>query len=46
MLEWFKDKIKDEELAAEAAQSERMTDPKSSRQKIRDAIDRRYTAPA
>lgn len=43
---WFRDKIKDDDLAREAAQAERIQDAKISREKIRDAIERRYTAPA
>ena len=45
---WFRDAIKDEELAAEAAQVERDAGlaPAASRAAIRAAIERRYTAPA
>lgn len=44
---WFRHRVKDEELAAEAADVERQTDlsPRDSRQKIREAIEKRYTAP-
>lgn len=45
---WFREQVKDEELAAEAAKVERQNDlsPRESRQKIRDAVEKRYTAPA
>ena len=44
---WFREKIKDDALAAEAEQVERNSaDPKHTREKIRDAVERRYTAPA
>ena len=45
---WFRDMIKDEELAAEAAQIEgfKGLSPDESRARIRAAIERRYTAPA
>jgi hydroxymethylpyrimidine pyrophosphatase-like HAD family hydrolase len=45
---WFRDKIKDPALADEAAQTEKLDskDAKTSREKIKDAIERRYTAPA
>jgi hypothetical protein len=41
---WFRDAIKDEELAAEAAEIERRHPP-HSRQKMREAIEKRYTLP-
>jgi HAD superfamily hydrolase (TIGR01484 family) len=44
---WFRKAIKDEALAADAEQVERHDrDPRSSRDKIRAAIEQRYTAPA
>lgn len=45
---WFRRVIKDEELAAEAAGTERdrTLNPRESRRRIRDAVTRRYTAPA
>jgi HAD superfamily hydrolase (TIGR01484 family) len=45
---WFRDAIKDAELAGEAAAVERdaAVGPASSRQRIRAAVERRYTAPA
>jgi hydroxymethylpyrimidine pyrophosphatase-like HAD family hydrolase len=45
---WFREVIKDESLAAEAAEIERSHDlsPADSRARIRDAIERRYTTPA
>jgi hydroxymethylpyrimidine pyrophosphatase-like HAD family hydrolase len=45
---WFREMIKDESLAAEAAEIEQSKDlsPSESRARIRDAIERRYTTPA
>jgi len=45
---WFRDGIKDEALAEEAAQIEKNSalDPRSSRERIKQAIELRYTAPA
>jgi HAD superfamily hydrolase (TIGR01484 family) len=45
---WFREAIKNEELAREAAEVERdpRLDPKESRDRIAQAISRRYTAPA
>jgi hydroxymethylpyrimidine pyrophosphatase-like HAD family hydrolase len=45
---WFREEVKDEELAQEAHQIERepSLDPAQSRQRILAAIDRRYTIPA
>lgn len=45
---WFRHAVKDESLAAEAAQiaGERSLDPRASRERIRAAVERRYTAPA
>jgi hydroxymethylpyrimidine pyrophosphatase-like HAD family hydrolase len=45
---WFRHVIKDDELATEAAEIEtdRTLGPANSRQRIADAIARRYTAPA
>ena len=45
---WFRDSIKDEDLAAEAhgIESDRTLSAGESRRRIKDMIDRRYTAPA
>jgi hydroxymethylpyrimidine pyrophosphatase-like HAD family hydrolase len=45
---WFREVIKDESLAAEAAEIEGRDDlsPAESRARVRDAIERRYTTPA
>jgi HAD superfamily hydrolase (TIGR01484 family) len=45
---WFRDCIKDEELAAEATRVERLTGvtPRQSREMIRAVIEQRYTLPA
>jgi HAD superfamily hydrolase (TIGR01484 family) len=45
---WFREAIKDEDLAAEAAQVEQSSDtsPNRSRALIREAIEQRYTAPS
>ena len=45
---WFRDKIKDEELAEEAARIERQAglSPQESRQLIKAAIEKQYTSPA
>jgi hypothetical protein len=45
---WFRDGIKDEDLAAEAEriESERDRAPQESRAAIRAAVERRYTLPA
>jgi hypothetical protein len=44
---WFRDCIKDEDLAREAAAIELDgMDAEESRARIRDAVERRYTAPA
>jgi HAD superfamily hydrolase (TIGR01484 family) len=45
---WFRERIKDEELAAEAARVEQLADmaPAESRRLIKTAIERRYTLPA
>ena len=46
---WFRDEIKDRELAADAAEIEgqaRQLSPAMTRTAIRDAIERRYTLPA
>jgi hypothetical protein len=45
---WFREVIKDADLAAEAGGIERMTDAPASatRALIRVAIEKRYTAPA
>jgi hypothetical protein len=44
---WFRDVIKNDELAAEAAKVEANSrlDPKESRNLIREAVTRRYTVP-
>ncbi len=46
--EWFRSKIKDDELAAEAEEIETQSDlsPADSRAAIRAAVERRYTLPA
>jgi hypothetical protein len=45
---WFRDAIEDDELAAEAEgiERDRALGAAASRQRIREAIERRYTAPA
>src|ERR1043166_1668365 len=45
---WFREGIKDEALAQEVAQIEKTgaLDPRSSREKVKRAIEERYTAPA
>ena len=45
---WIRDSIKDPELAAEAerAEAESQADPSATRERIRAAIERRYTGPA
>lgn len=45
---WFKDQLKDKKLAGEAASVERdkSLNPRQSREKIAEAVRRRYTAPA
>ncbi|OLE97258.1 MAG: hypothetical protein AUG75_10480 [Cyanobacteria bacterium 13_1_20CM_4_61_6] len=45
---WFRDGIKDEELAreAESIQQDESLSPQESRERIRAAIDKRYTLPA
>ena len=43
---WMAEAIKDEELADEVRQAEDEADPATSRQRVREAIERRYTAPA
>jgi hydroxymethylpyrimidine pyrophosphatase-like HAD family hydrolase len=45
---WFRDQVKDEGLAAEAAQTEqdRTLQPAESRARIKDTVLQRYTAPA
>jgi hypothetical protein len=45
--EWFRQTIKDEDLAEETAQIERdqSLSPAESRMAIREAIEKRYTAP-
>ena len=39
---WFRDAIKDDELAEEASQIEKAR-PKESRARIREAVERRYS---
>lgn len=41
---WFREKIKDNDLAEEMVKIEQSHDPQTSREKTRDAIERRYTA--
>jgi len=43
---WMSEAIKDEELSAEARQAGELDDPVESRRRLREAIERRYTAPA
>ena len=45
---WFREAIKDEALAGEVAQYEKdgQISARESRQKVRAAVERRYTAPA
>jgi hypothetical protein len=45
---WFRDSIKDAELAEQVAAVEASgaDDPIASRQRIRSAVEQRYTAPA
>ena len=43
---WMREAIKDEELSAEAREAEDLVDPVESRRRLREAIERRYTAPA
>jgi hypothetical protein len=45
---WFRDRIKDDELAAEAAEAEedQALGPAESRARIKEAVLKRYTAPA
>ena len=46
--DWFRDKVKDDELADEAAdiEADGSLDPNESRARIADAVLRRYTVPA
>jgi hydroxymethylpyrimidine pyrophosphatase-like HAD family hydrolase len=43
---WFRERIKDPELAADAARAARAGDPAESRKAIRAAVERRYAPPA
>ena len=45
---WFRDAIKDEDLAAEVAavEGDQALSPSDSRDRIKEMIERRYTAPA
>ncbi|HKN30044.1 MAG TPA: HAD family hydrolase [Roseiarcus sp.] len=43
---WLKDSIKDDELAEEVRKVEEETDPSLTRKRVREAVERRYTAPA
>ena len=43
---WIRERIKDDELAGEIAQYERDSDERESRERIKTAIEQRYTAPA
>jgi hypothetical protein len=45
---WFRESIKDDDLAAaaEAVERDPTLSPTTSRAKIREAIEQRYTAPA
>ena len=42
---WFREAIKDEALADEAAEIERLHDAAESRRRMRKAIEKRYTLP-
>jgi phosphoglycolate phosphatase (TIGR01487 family) len=42
---WMRDAIKDPELSEEVRQAEDLEDPVESRRRVREAIERRYTAP-
>jgi hydroxymethylpyrimidine pyrophosphatase-like HAD family hydrolase len=43
---WMSEAIKDDQLSEEVRQAEDSGDPAESRQRVREAIERRYTAPA
>lgn len=43
---WFRDAIKDDELAVEAEGVQDGADPLATRKQIREMVERRYTAPA
>ena len=43
---WMSEAIKDDDLAGEVRDAEAISDPGRSRQRVRDAIERRYTTPA
>ncbi len=43
---WFRNVVKDEALAEEVAQAENLDDPHESRERVKLAIEHRYTAPA
>lgn len=43
---WFRDAIKDDDLAAEAESVQDGADAAATRKQIRDIVERRYTAPA
>jgi hypothetical protein len=45
---WFRDCIKDDELADEIAaiEADRCLSPQQSRERVADAVNQRYTAPA
>jgi hypothetical protein len=43
---WMSEAIKDEDLARDVREAEAISDPDQSRRRVRDAIERRYTAPA
>jgi hypothetical protein len=45
---WFRDQIKDNELAEEVAaiESDQALSPSQSRDQVKEAVDRRYTSPA
>jgi hypothetical protein len=45
-MRWMRDAIKDPELSEEVRQAEDLEDPVESRRRVREAIERRYTAPA
>jgi hypothetical protein len=43
---WFRDAIKDEDLAEEASRMQDLANPAETRKRIREMVERRYTAPA
>jgi hypothetical protein len=45
-VRWFRDAIKDDDLADDAAAIQDGADPQATRARMREIIERRYTAPA